>query len=216
MIGRGLFYLRMANVTRLKTHWRLAAVALLTLIVIGGVSFYLATRPTANVSCASVTVQHVPTVDPSLPGHRTYQLVPLGPLPYKQHYQPGETLRFAWCPVADNPTSDGAPSQVTITGQLAGPFGTQAAAQAAQLAYHFEGQDAPDGEPPTPLQPVAGIMASFSTDTWDGSEHASTLTLPQVPGFYIFVLTTATVAPAGSTGLVSSVGGPTGIVEVAN
>ena len=209
--------------TRLKTHWRLVALALVTLIIIGSVSFYLTTmrpvptvHPGAKVSCASTFAQHVPTVDASLSGHRTYQLVPLGPLPYKQHYQPGETLRFAWCPVADNPTSDSAPSQVMITGQLAGPFGTQAAAQAAQLAYAFEGQDAPVGWSRPPLQPVADTMASFSSDTWDGTEHASTLTLPQVPGFYIFVLTTATGAPAGSTDSVSSVGGPTGIVEVAN
>jgi hypothetical protein len=208
----------MAHEMRLSTHWRMAALVLVTLIAIGGVSFYLVSHrfPGITYSCSSVNAQHVPTVDPRLPGHRTYQLVSLGPQPYKQHYQPGETLRFAWCPVADNPTSDGAPSQVTITGQLAGPFGTQAAAQAAQLAYHFEYKDAPDGEPPTPLQPVAGIMASFSTDTWDGTEHASTLTLPQVPGYYIFVLTTATGAPAGSIGLVSSVGVGTGIVEVAN
>lgn|GEM_PF-5987721 len=209
--------------TRFKTHWRPAALALVTLIVIGSISFYLTTMrpaltvpPGAKVSCASVNTQHVPTVDPSPPGHRTYQLVPLGPLPSKQHYQPGETLRFAWCPVADTPTSDGAPSQVTISGQLAGPFNTQAAAQAAQAAYHSEYKAAPDGEPPTPLQPVAATMASFSTDNWDGTEHASTLTLPQVLGFYIFVLTTARGAPAGSTDLVSSVGGPTGIVEVAN
>lgn len=209
--------------TRLKTHWRLVALAIVTLIAIGSVTFYLTSmrpvptvHPHATVSCTSAFAHQGPTAEPSFSGHRTYQLVPLGPLPYKQHYQPGETLRFAWCPVADDPTSEGAPSQVTITGQLAGPFGTRAAANAAQLAYDFKGHDAPDGEPPTPLQPVAGVMASFSTDTWDGAEHTSTLTLPQVPGFYIFVLTTATVAPTGSTGLQSSVGGPTGIVEVVN
>jgi hypothetical protein len=129
--------------------------------------------------------------------------------------KPGQLqMRFAWCPVAGDPTTDQAPSQETISGQLAGPFATRAAAEAAQAAYAYEGREVPLGGPRPPLQPVAGTMAPFSTDTWASDEHESTLALPKTPGFYIFVLTTVTVAPAGSSGPVGSMGGPTGIVQV--
>lgn len=170
------------------------------------------TRADPTASCdgmrqllASHNVAPTPTMPPG--GHWTYTLQELGPLPRQATWPAGATLRFSFCAMRAQTTTDTQAQAERIMTQLLGPFATLAATSQAMNALNAQAQVASNSTPTVVAAPgpVAVSAPTLSTDTLAGIDVSTTLKLPTTPatGYYVYV--TRVVAAPGEAGAVEQV-----------
>lgn len=123
-----------------------------------------------------------------------YDLNELGPLPPHSVWQAGATMRFSWCAIPAQTTTDAQAQPERVTLKILGPFDSMGVASQVGENLSSEMQMATPGSSPSSsalaaLGPVAASAPALTTDTWSDADLSTTLQLPSTPktAFYVFL-----------------------------
>lgn len=164
------------------------------------------TRADPTASCdgmRQLLTSHNAAPTPTMPpgGHWAYTIQELGPLPRQTTWPAGATLRFSFCAMRAQTTTDPQAQAERITTQLLGPFATLAAASQAMNALNTQAQAASNSTPTASATPgpVAVSAPTLTTNTLAGVDVSTTLKLPTTPrtGYYVYV--TRVASPGAGT-----------------